>query len=186
VLSDVVERCALLLAATPDPVLPAPRISARRPSRPQDVPAVVVAVAVDEQRPGAVGRSLRWDAERRDVRAGDVYSGVLRLEAWAPSAGELDSLTAGVERRLRIPTEAARGQGMLRLFPASLEPAEHVLIEPPTGSPAAAWRQRLSYRFTCEIEDAVTDSAGGVIKRIDVGERGVVEGFSVTEAAGVQ
>ena len=44
----------------------------------------------------------------------------------------------------------------------------------------AVWRQQLSYRFTCEVQEVPTPGDGGPIQRVDVevGD-GVIESFSV-------
>lgn len=134
---------------------------------------------------GAIGRALRFDDEVREVRPGDVYSGVLTLEAWAGSAAEVEGITLAIERRVQLPSTAARAHGFLRMYPASLEPAESVLIDASVGT-AAGWRQRLTYRFTCEVEDARFESEGGPIERIDITGSGPAESFAVTRASGEQ
>jgi hypothetical protein len=181
-LSLVVQRCAELLAEAPDPILTAQRIGARQPSVSQDLPTVVIRVEVDPPRIGSIGRALRLDEQLRDVQTGDVYCGILSLDLWATSSNELEALATKVQRRLHVPMAMARHRGILRTSPATLEPAEPVVLQPPSASPIAAWRQRLSYRFACEVEEVVTPSEGGPIRRIDVNATGVGESFSVTES----
>jgi len=176
----VVQRAAEALASQPDPVLPAARIGARRPSAGAEVPALTIGVVVDAEHPRGLGRELRLDERGREVLRGDVYSGLLELEAWAETTSTLDQLTTRLQHRLTTSFEPARTRGFLRLQPARLDPAEQVLRQPAVGSAFAVWRQRLNYRFTCEVQEVPPPSDGGPIQRVDVvvGD-GVVESFSV-------
>jgi hypothetical protein len=178
----VVQRMAEALASQPDPVLPAARIGTGRPSAGAEVPALTIAVVVDAEHLRGLGRELRLDKDGREVLRGDVYSGLLELEAWAQTASALDQLTVRLQRRLTVSAEPARERGFLRLQPTRLDPAEQLLRQPAVGSAFAVWRQQLSYRFTCQLQEAPLPSDAGLIQRVDVGVGdGVVESFSVPD-----
>jgi hypothetical protein len=183
-LSLVVQRLAELLASQPEPVLPAARIGSRRPSAGAEVPALTVGVAVDSGHRGSLGRELRLDDRGRELRRGDVYSGLLELEAWAETPAVLDQLTGRLQQRLAASAEPARARGFLRLQPARLDPAEQLLRQPAVGAAFAVWRQPLGYRFTCELEEVPAPDEGGVIRRIDVAVGdGLAESFPVPGGA---
>lgn len=177
-MSSVIERCATVLSATPKPVVPAQRIGARRPAGIGDLPFVVVTVQVEAAGRGALGRELRIDEESRP-RRGDVYGGLLELEAWATSANDVLALTGGIERRLATAVESLRAGGFTRLQPCTLAPAEQSRYEPAVGTPFAVWRQQLAYHFTCEVEPVEPATDGPPIQRIDVVMADVQEPFSV-------
>jgi hypothetical protein len=168
VLSQVVDRVVGLLARTPDPVLSAERLAARRPAVASDVPAIAIGVELTRDQPRGIGRELGLDRQGADVRHGDIYSGTLAFEIYAANPGSSAALAGAVERRLSGPAEDVRSQGFLRLEPAGLLPAEQIVQQPAAGSAFAAWRQRLDYRFSCEIEEQPPDSAGGPIRRVDI------------------
>jgi hypothetical protein len=173
-LSLVVDRCAEILAATPDPVLPLASLGSRRPSTGADVPAVAMSVAVDTPQGIGFGRLVRPD----DV-LGDRYRGLLVLELWAQSASDVDSLSRKVQSRLAGPTSLTREKGFMLVRPADLDPAENVLYQPATGSAFPVWKQRLAYRFVFEYETGAEPTGGGPIKRIDVDVTRPRESFAV-------
>jgi hypothetical protein len=61
----VVDRCAEVLAASPDPVLPLASLGSRRPASGADVPSVAISLTVDTPRGIGLGRF---------IRAGDVLA----------------------------------------------------------------------------------------------------------------
>ena len=173
-MSLVVDRCAEILAAAPDPVLPAPSVGSRRPATEADVPAATISLAVDT--PGGIGLG-------RYIREGDVlgdrYRGTLTLDLWANSASELDGVARKLQARLTAPSALLREKGFGLLRPADLGPAENTLYQPPTGTAFPVWTQRLSYRFVFEYEEAPVPGDGGTIQRIDVNVAQPPESFVV-------
>jgi hypothetical protein len=167
-LSVVVQRLAEAMASPPDPVLPAARIGARRPSSAADIPAVTVGVVVDAEHPRGVGRELRLDERGQEMLRGDVYAGLLELEVSAETPATLEQLTTRLQRRLTLSAEPVRAGGFLRLQPVRLDAAEQVLRQPAVGATFAVWRQQLGYRFACELLEPPSLGAGGPIQRVDV------------------
>src|SRR5687768_7452669 len=100
-MSQVVQRCAEVLALGPNPVLPLQRTGSRRPSGVQDLPATVIALRLEQSRPAALGREARLIDELRRVQPADVYTGLLDLEVWAGYRTDLEGLAVAVQRRLR-------------------------------------------------------------------------------------
>jgi hypothetical protein len=178
----VVDRVVDLLARTPQPVLSAERLAARRPAVASDVPAIAIGVELAGEQPRGLGRDLGPDARGADSRRGDLYSGTLAFDIYAANAGSSHALAGALEQRLAGSREDLRASGFLRLEPIGLRPAEQVVHQPAAGSPFAAWRQRLDYRFSCEIEDEPPEDIGGRIRRVDVEMRGdLPDSFSVPE-----
>jgi hypothetical protein len=177
-MSSIIERCAAVLSAAPDSVLPLQRIGTRRPAGSGDIPFLVLSLQVNSAGPGTLGREVRLDEQLR-TRRGDVYSGLLQFDAWATSSDAVLTLTEGIERRLSSATEPLRAEGFTRLQPASLDAAEQSRHEPAVGTPFAVWRQRLAYHFTCEVEPVEQETEGEPIQRIDVVMADVEEPFSV-------
>lgn len=179
----VIDQAAELLALAPSPVLSADRLGARRPTLAGDVPAVVLAVTVDDtagQGLGRLARPERLDGPdpdtavwREAVRA-ERARGVLRLEVWGNGPAELRALVAAAHARL-TDQAAARARGFLRLAPAHVAPAEQVRHEPAVGAPFPAWRQEVGYRFAFERLAGGAVSGGGVIRRVGVAIGGAAE-----------
>lgn len=181
-LSRVVDRVVDLLTRAPDPVLSAERLAARRPAVASDVPAIAIGVEVAGEQPRGLGRDLGLDATGADSRRGDQYSGTLAFDIYAPNVASSRALADALEQRLAGSREDLRASGFLRLEPIAILPAEQVVHQPAAGSSFAPWRQRLDYRFSCEIEDAPPEEAGGRIRRVEVEMRGdLPDSFSVPE-----
>ena len=183
-LSLVVDKCSELLAAQPAPVLPAASIGSRQPSTGAEIPAIAISLTVDEPKGIGFGRFIReGDALTQNPAAGDVrgdrYRGALALEVWGNNAAQVDDVARRLQQRLEGPAELLRAMSFKLLRPASLDPAENVLYQPPTGAAFPVWKQRLSYRFVFEYEEAVAPSGGGPIKRIDVDVTQPPETFAV-------
>src|SRR5947207_5905577 len=74
-LSLVVDRCAEVLATSPNPVLPLASLGAKRPATGADVPSVAMSLAVDT--PHGIGFG-------RFIRAGDVLAQSVAIVAVSP------------------------------------------------------------------------------------------------------
>jgi hypothetical protein len=177
----VVARCADMLVAAPNPVLPADRVGARRPAASTDLPALAISLTVEDDRGSGLGPLTRRSADGRDVSA-ERYRGLMTLELWAADDERVVELAALVQRRLRGATARRVHNGFLSLQPALLEASERVSVQ--TGDAAfPAWRQTLAYRFVCEVETEEPEDEGGAIRRVDVTLRPpVAESFTVPPA----
>jgi hypothetical protein len=111
---------------------------------------------------------VHWTVAWRDEIPVYRYHGTATLETWANSDEQVDELGRKLQVRLGSEPELLQQEGFLALAPVRLEPAEHVIHDPPVGSPFAVWRQRAAYRFSFEGEEPVEVSSGVPIKRIDV------------------
>jgi hypothetical protein len=110
---------------------------------------------------------------------GDRYSGAMMLEIWATSLSQVDDIARKLQSRLRSSVQLLRQKGFMKLQPASLDPAEYMQYEPPSGSAFPVWKQRLSYRFVFEFEEGGELSSGVPIKQIGVNVKQPQESFSV-------
>jgi hypothetical protein len=280
-LSLVVDKCVEVLASQPDPVLPTANLGAKRPATGADIPAISLALTVEDSKGLGFGRFLRagdalaqhtaildvnatpetfssdlrrlqitplplkknpaaltpefaaedvqisnvtdlahpipyqlttqpthkeeyrldvaraqvvfgapqiageklevvhWTVTWRDDIVGDRYRGILLLELWATSVNQLNDIAHKLQQRLQHQGTLLRQKGFVALRPASLDPAETLLYEPPSGSAFPVWKQRLSYRFVFEAEEGGELSSGVPIKRIDVDVSQPQESFSV-------
>jgi hypothetical protein len=122
---------------------------------------------------------VHWTVTWRDDIVGDRYRGTLFLELWASSLSQIGPLARRLQQRLQTQLTLLRQKGFVALRPASLDPAEASLYEPPSGSAFTVWRQRLSYRFVFEAEEGGELSSGVPIARIDVEVTQPQESFSV-------
>lgn len=132
------------------------------------------------QTPGHRLELVHWTLAWREDITADRFSGLLTLEAWASSFGDLDGIVGRTLARLRGSSEALRQRGFQRLLPAALGPASQTRWELAVGSALPVCRQAVEFRFTAEIEQGGEVSSGGVIRRIDVAMDDTVdEQFSV-------
>jgi hypothetical protein len=122
---------------------------------------------------------VHWTVTWRDDIVGDRYRGMLLLELWASSPSQIGTLARRLQQRLQTQLALLRQKGFVALRPASLDPAETSLYEPPSGSAFPVWRQRLSYRFVFEAEEGGELSSGVPIERIAVDVTQPQESFSV-------
>jgi hypothetical protein len=280
-LSLVVDRCTELLAAQPEPVLPPASIAAKRPASGAEVPAIVLAISIENTKGSGFARFIRsgdavvkhtavievraapeafsadlralqiaplplrknpaaqtrafsqedielrnvtdplqtrlyrlteqptqqheyrlempaailrfglpqvagdklevvhWTVTHRDDILGDTYRGAMTFEIWANQINQADEIVRKLQARLHGNPALIRQKGFALLQPASLEPAEHVVYAPPTGSPFSVWQQHIGYRFVFAYEEGGELSSGAPIKQIDVDMIQPPESFSV-------
>jgi hypothetical protein len=131
------------------------------------------------QAPGDRLEVTHWTVGWRDDIVGYRYAGLLGLEIWAGSAAQTDDLSRKVESRVAADGATLRRAGFGKLHPASLKPTENLFQQPPSGSPFAAWKQGLGFRFSFESEQGGDPTSDGVIKRIKVDTRPPRESWAV-------
>jgi len=168
-----------------DPVHPVDYMMADRPTKKTeyrlDVPQAQIVFGL-AQTEGERLEVDHWTVTWRDEILGNRYRGSAVLEIWAGSLNQANEISGKLQQKLRSSRGTLRQKGFLQLQPASLEPVENVLHDPPSGSPFPVWKQKLGYRFVFESEQGGELSSGIPIKRIGVDmDEHLVESFSISK-----
>lgn len=175
----VVDAFVEVLTAAPDSLLPASRVGAVAPDGSNAVPCILIGLALAAA--GGEGISKRGPYPPDKEPALFVrYAGTATLEIWSTSPSATDLLARRVQDRLQREPQRVRDQGFWSCRPHMLDVALPALHTPPTGSPFPVWKQRLTYEFVFEAEEAETLPGGGPIQKIDIDvDDRLVETFSV-------
>lgn len=120
------------------------------------------------QTPGDNLRIVHWTTTWRDDISGWRYKGTAVLEIWSSSPDEATRILRALTNKLAADRTVLRQKSFLELKPLLLEPMELISQELPHGASLPAWKQKLEYRFTVELERGGEISSGAPIRRIDV------------------
>ncbi len=161
-----------------DPSRPVPYRFASQPSRVDEftIDATQALLTFGAgQKSGDKLELVYWTLTWRDDIEGTAYRGVMNVDVWGGTFGEVTAAAKSLEDRVASRPDLLRQAGFSRLQGASLHAAEEVLDTGPAGSSFHAWRQLLAYRFAFELERPAQDSSAGPIRQIDVDIEGDIE-----------
>jgi hypothetical protein len=165
----VVDKLVEALAASPDGVLAAGSMGARRPASAADLPLVAIGFNTDAVSGTGLGRYVgsRGSGTQPQPVFGDMYSGLLTTEVWGTTSAQVGEVARRLQRRLTVGQAELRARGFAKVEPASLAPMENLLYTTATGSPFAVWKQVLSFRLTFASAEVIVPTEG-IISRIDI------------------
>lgn len=154
-----------VLKLIPESVIPPDRIGVKRPSRIQDLPAVVVAIGEVEESPIGIGGLVKTHrvSENQWIEArGKKASGILLIEIWASSEEVMNEVASAVFQTIEASEKLIRGMGFIRFSNREVRPMEDVL------GMIRAVRMVIGYSIVYEEIKADTVGPGGIIKQVHV------------------
>ncbi len=133
--------------------------------------------------PQPAGEQLQvtfWTVQFRDDVTGGRCEGTINLDLWSGSVADASALSRKLQTKVRADETALRQCGFALLAPSAMCAAESLAYQPGSGSAFPVWKQRLTYRFLFDWEQAGAVSSGGPIRTVNIGMEGSVnEAFPI-------